>query len=417
MNGPKCDEKGSALIFVLFVIAFLSIVTTTMLNSSLYSQKSIVTNSQLQSEFYKAEGAIDLVLYEMEEDPYSFLELFIDGEENNQTLLYTINEKEIEISIHSEETNYEEFDDRIEQEITATLTAKVQDDGHLNREIIVRSNQVTPIIYEDIPGEQDSDDGSVGDNPPEEGHDENDNNNDYQDRVFGEGNVIYYVGGSIDKAGKNHLQADKGSLVGISTTEFNNVRNHLTQKLQVKSANIRTNRENLLEQGRYSSINILGGNRTVVRVPSNQVVYIDELRLTGNSTFIVDGLLVTNDLFINGNFDLVIRSGVIANKFEIGGNPGTSNQPLTIKAEGATGVPCSLITGTVLYERCKQTPPNDEDGSNGSGTTPPNNGGTSPGNGSDSGNDSNTGGSSPEKQKTFGEPSSYYIVDSYNTNR
>ena len=53
------------LILILFVVVFLSIVGTTLLNTTTYNLKTVVKNKSEQEEFYRAEGALEVVLTEM----------------------------------------------------------------------------------------------------------------------------------------------------------------------------------------------------------------------------------------------------------------------------------------------------------------------------------------------------------------
>ena len=59
------SQSGAALILVLFVVLFLSIVGTAILNATTYSMKSVVKNESEEAEFYRLEGALDLVLYNL----------------------------------------------------------------------------------------------------------------------------------------------------------------------------------------------------------------------------------------------------------------------------------------------------------------------------------------------------------------
>ena len=59
------NQRGAALILILFVVVFLSIVGTTLLNTTTYNLKTVVKNKSEQEEFYRAEGALEVVLTEM----------------------------------------------------------------------------------------------------------------------------------------------------------------------------------------------------------------------------------------------------------------------------------------------------------------------------------------------------------------
>lgn len=59
------NENGAALLLTLFLIAFVAIIGASLLNTTLYGKKSNVVALADQQEFYRLEGAIDLLLYEM----------------------------------------------------------------------------------------------------------------------------------------------------------------------------------------------------------------------------------------------------------------------------------------------------------------------------------------------------------------
>jgi hypothetical protein len=70
-NNSNKRQNGSALIYVLFILVFVGIVATAMLTTVTYGQRNIVKNEQVQSQFYRAEGAFEIILAVMEsyEDP------------------------------------------------------------------------------------------------------------------------------------------------------------------------------------------------------------------------------------------------------------------------------------------------------------------------------------------------------------
>jgi len=75
INKYMQSQSGAALILILFVVLFLSIVGTVLLNTTTYSQKSIVNNFALEKEFYLAEGALDIVLNDIYNNPALYNEL------------------------------------------------------------------------------------------------------------------------------------------------------------------------------------------------------------------------------------------------------------------------------------------------------------------------------------------------------
>ena len=64
MNQYLKNQKGAALIFI-FLYIFLGIVGASLLNTTTYSTKTVVNNKEEQQEFYRAEGALEIMLNEM----------------------------------------------------------------------------------------------------------------------------------------------------------------------------------------------------------------------------------------------------------------------------------------------------------------------------------------------------------------
>lgn len=59
------NERGAALLLTLFLVMFISIVGAALLNTTFYGQKNNLVAVAEQQEFYRLEGAIDMLLYEM----------------------------------------------------------------------------------------------------------------------------------------------------------------------------------------------------------------------------------------------------------------------------------------------------------------------------------------------------------------
>jgi hypothetical protein len=66
-RGMLVKEGGSALLYLLFLIAFVGIVGAVMLTTVTQGQRNIVKSQAEQTQFYRAEGAIEIVLKIMEE--------------------------------------------------------------------------------------------------------------------------------------------------------------------------------------------------------------------------------------------------------------------------------------------------------------------------------------------------------------
>ena len=148
------SQSGAALILILFVVIFLSIVGTVLLNSTTYSQKSIVNNSALEKEFYLAEGALDIVLNDIYNNPALYNELkMMDFTSYREMFESTLgNYKEIgSIPMSVKLKKISENTDSLTVELTAGYANNGKKDRGLEVEVLNPIGEVTShtILYND----------------------------------------------------------------------------------------------------------------------------------------------------------------------------------------------------------------------------------------------------------------------------
>lgn len=143
------SQSGAALILVLFLVLFLSIVGTVLLNATTYSQKSIHMNSKVESEFYKAEGALDLALYTIQNHPTGMYKYLTTPSTEDKELFFSIEEAN-DMKVRIENINSKAGN----SSVSATLTASLADStkSKLDRKIDIFVEEPgailkNPIIY------------------------------------------------------------------------------------------------------------------------------------------------------------------------------------------------------------------------------------------------------------------------------
>ncbi|MDC3416975.1 hypothetical protein [Aquibacillus salsiterrae] len=119
------NQSGAALLIILFIILFLSIIATVTLKSTTYGLEKVTTNKKAQEEFYRAEGAIEIVLAEMkayDDGIFEYLKNF------NQRTYKEIGGKDLAVDIevdHDLDTiNLEPTDATTPPEVKVTLDSK-----------------------------------------------------------------------------------------------------------------------------------------------------------------------------------------------------------------------------------------------------------------------------------------------------
>lgn len=302
------SEKGAALILVLFLVVFLSIAGTMMLTSTTYNERTMVSDVKEQEEFYQAEGALDIVLDELSDNAYTYLESILteDGKPMPNSP-YEIGSDLIQVTASSEKLGEVKVNDLVIQEtIKGTITANLAHDPKILRELQIEATKNLEVI----------------------------------ESYFGAGKVVNYIGGNVDISTKQ-VKLDDDEITKINLTQYQDVVKKYTDLLN--------NRSSVVVDGMtIKKVSTLSDPYTI---KENHVYLVDTLEHTGGGTINVDGLLIVNYFRMNGNPTLNVNTGVIAKDFVLGGkgNPQTPAAGQDISVQGqAQGIPCNLLADTLI---------------------------------------------------------------------
>ena len=320
MNQYLKNQKGAALILILFVVIFLGIVGASLLNTTTYSTKTVVNNKEEQQEFYRAEGALEIMLNEMtnykdnqgKAGPYYFL---YNRELPHNFKVYHIGLEDMIVTVNVDQstpivdpaTLTEDYSVNVE------LTAKNQSDSKLERKL----NFITTLNV------------SAGGTISEK--------------------AINYVTDSIDKQDNYEVPLDVKN--ELKSTSYNEI---------IKSVGIndwstfdnynKYNSEKTFPSGItiLDSIDLSGKNEYIT-IPNNAMVVVKKITMKGNgnsnNSITVNGVLIAESIEMKGNSTLIVNSGIITNVIK-----GQSNSGV-IKGS-ANGISCSLlpIACSIPYE-------------------------------------------------------------------
>ncbi|MCT8137494.1 hypothetical protein H1D32_06905 [Anaerobacillus sp. CMMVII] len=322
------SQTGGSLILVLFIMLFLSIIGTMLLNQTFYSQQTITKNAVVQAEFYKAEGAIDLMIDEMnnfvENPPVQFLE-YADGtpvlDNNNERIpivrsgpfyyLYygeprvrefTIGGDTIEVAI-VDIVSEGLSDERKKYDYTLVASLKSSPEVNVTREVTMTTvvEDKTGIIRIIKEGDEEfiypTFPGNLGER------------------------INYLVSRNLANNTPNWEQnskkpndptvtlADFLTFYGLKSIP-NNLPNYPNNPLVY-------NPEGTIRL--YNELTGSGGNLNLVIKPGN-LTYANKVEFTGcgNSTVEISGVLIANEVIFQGSCNYKISGGIIANQFKIG---------------------------------------------------------------------------------------------------
>ncbi|MDT8859512.1 hypothetical protein N0O92_04645 [Alkalihalobacillus sp. MEB130] len=347
------SQYGGALVTVLVVIVLFSIAAPMLVKVTVHSKNSIETNVETQEEFYRAEGALRLVLHEMESYRGNHVDL-LDGNGNvvkdgagNEIQIQqvgpyfylqdgvipsskVIGERTVKVDITKIEIDSETY--------KATLKANYADGPSIvARELTVTvKKEQRPIIE--------------------------------QSGQFLSGPIRYtssFEYGQNSRHTHDELNVFENNKV-LSTIKLDEILQYLNYtptNAWNYNQNLKISSSHTFSQGRHYPISIGGtGNSTgTVRVPSNSIVFAKKVEYGGvgnnEDTLIIDGILIAEDFSLagnprvevngalivldqfsrtgGGNNDFVVNSGMIAKKFQTTGNQRYSGE--------AKGISCSLI--------------------------------------------------------------------------
>jgi hypothetical protein len=330
VNKYAQSQVGGSLILVLFIILFLSIIGTAMLNQTFYSQKSIVKNAEVQAEFYKAEGAIDLLLFEMngfvEHPPVLFLN-YEDGEpvldENNEQVPivrsgpyyyldfgaprlreFTIGGEIFEVSI----TNIEHKDlGENQKQYDFTLVSKSKSSPSFTREVIMTTiiEEKSGIIDIIDPGEE-----AYPYFPPFPGN--------ANERInYLNSKNVHSNAPTWDAAANKPINPNTN---WESFLTFYGLKNNIPVLLPSYSSNSPSNPFKLSDNiYMYDSITGSGTNLNLV-IDKGNLTFARTVEFTGcgNGNIEISGVLIAETVSLQGSCNYIISGGIITKNFKIG---------------------------------------------------------------------------------------------------
>lgn len=136
----RCEERGSALIYLLFIISFVAIVGAAMLLTTQQGLRFLVSQTEKQTHYYRAEGAADIVLEALRNEmasatPSAFTYI-------SETLAYE--PRQLDIIVGEEETTINVSFLQLTSTIIGVLIQDSRDPLKTNREFLV----FAPTVFE-----------------------------------------------------------------------------------------------------------------------------------------------------------------------------------------------------------------------------------------------------------------------------
>ncbi|MFV8828749.1 hypothetical protein [Alkalihalobacterium sp. APHAB7] len=357
------SQRGAALLLSLFIIALISIVGVGMLSVTLYSQKSINSNTTVQGEFYRAEGALEIVIDEMRnynggqvpllyEDGTAVENRMIDRkgpyfylEDNQLPSTKLIGGKDVEVEIQKTKID--------EKNYRATLNASyLEGETRVTRSLnlnVTRENK--PVIpKQSTPPE------FVLDRPIHFVSNFNYNGGIHDDEL-----KLYLYDQNAVVNNKTGETARDRQEIKIASVPYNRILNELGYhspsytNAEINSSHTFSpgfhNPHKIVQSGQASSIVVAEGAKVFTKhvelhgsggqkhegaqLTVNGILVTEELNMSGNSTLEVNGILIVRNNSNLNSGELTINSGIITNNFSKNGN-------IALNGE-AKGFNCSLI--------------------------------------------------------------------------
>lgn len=309
------NQGGAALLLVLFVILFLSIVGTTLLTATTYSMKTIVKNVEEQEEFYRAEGAIEIYLNELvkEMNNYSNSYLNTEGEvvEEKGPYFYLLREHSLNPSLGYEEytigektlvvngsiigtlqdPNHPSFNPDKVSPVSVRIEAAYKNNSSIKRIAELTIDASAQKITKPTPDVPEIDPFPV---EPILGYD-------------------FTIPSDVNKQYE--------PIVGRLNEEFEDVIKFYGFENSIGSGTLRIDYP-FSEETKYHFENIEITKGSKLTIPAGHIVFVDSAHFTGEgnkgeTTLQVDGILLFNDLQINGNMDFQINGVIVANILRI----------------------------------------------------------------------------------------------------
>lgn len=330
------NQSGAALILVLFMVLFLAITGAMLLNTTTYSQKSIIKNAEIQSEFYRAEGAIDLMLYEMNnfvETPSTQILRYVGGPKNGEPYIrdgvelpiirsgpyyylelgeptireYTIGDKIVEVTIIDIEHELIPSENQKMYNYTLVANLKPLEASTITREVtmttIVDNNSEYVSIIQ--PGE----DGYI---VPGSG---------FPGNPFER--LIFISDSKTNRTAWGDLTSPANS--GVTFQSFLDYYN--LEQLRIDTAPDYSDASRVAQVGnsiRYFDDITVSGKDVDVEIPLGHLTYANSVSLSGcgsDGSVTINGVLIAKEVTFSGNCNYYLAGGIIANSFSQEGNP------------------------------------------------------------------------------------------------
>ncbi|WP_102274399.1 hypothetical protein [Cytobacillus massiliigabonensis] len=358
------SQSGAALMLVLFVVLFISIISAALLASTTYSLKSNEKNKKNQGAFYTVEGAVDLILEEM--NSYEGKTVPVELRDKQGKIITDKNGKPITVLVKqmgpyfylkdkSPLTVKKTIGDK--SPITITIDKKIIDPDTYLASISANGTNISRYVELEVEKRDPfivAETGAL--NKPvyynksfsysgSSQHDNIDiknNNEEISDQTYNTilKNIGYPVTYNNSWVIYNSYSFKPGIHNPIQITYSGNGDTMIIPKDSTVFA---------------QSVNISGSGKTKVTIQIDGVLVVDSFNMSGNSTVVVNGALIVTNQFSKsggGNDDsMIINSGIIAKNFTTNGKNNFSGE--------AKGIDCSLLGLT--DDKCIRT---DNDTSN-----------------------------------------------------
>lgn len=292
------NQRGAALIVILVLVVILSIVGSTMLATTTYGLKNVTKNEKEQKEFYRAEGAIEIALAEINKNanvagtwPNNLIK---STTQTTYTGQYTIGSEvvQVDVSKGTKTTN------AMGEVIPFTMVAKYKNGSKIKRQLTLNVNKTATQMFTKEPYTF-VDDSDLKDKGQISVAMSRINLQTYLDILRD-----YSVDWS-QFASKPSVYSDFTFPTGVSY---------------------------------YQNLSLSGKEN--VTIPDNAVVFVKNVELSGNGNITIKGTLIAETLHNKGNSVMDIKTGIITRyikgtsaSFSVGGT--------------ATGIDCADLKTTV----------------------------------------------------------------------
>ncbi|MGS2777290.1 hypothetical protein ACVBAX_07920 [Robertmurraya sp. GLU-23] len=319
------NQSGAALMIVLILVVIVSIVGTSMLATTTYGLKNIVKTTKEQEEFYRAEGAIEIVLNEMANyqgkegnGPLAYLQ------EKSNVANYSIGEKNVEVSLS---TNIDPDNVKSGDTIELTLGAKYTNEQESQLSRVVKVD-ITVDNKMDSPFKQpynfvDDDDLNY----------KYDKDSEHQIKIpMQETELKIYEDVLIDYGVVWPETDKKGNKTSYSIEEMKEI---------IEDQSDPSKTETLI----FDTLDMSGNSDPTITIPENKRVFIKNVILRGSANkdqIVIKGALIVDILDFNGNSIINVHSGIVIN--EVAGQ--SKRFKVYSELDEATGISCELMKVT-----------------------------------------------------------------------